>query len=77
MNRKNGLKNSTYLIAEAGINHNGDIKIAKKMIESAAASGANGIKFQTINPDELFSKNINSELYELSKDWILTKKDQP
>jgi len=72
---KNGLKNSTYLIAEAGINHNGDIKIAKKMIESAAISGANGIKFQTINPDELFSKNINSELYELSKDWILTKKD--
>ena len=75
MNRKNGLKNSTYLIAEAGINHNGDFNIAKKMIESAAASGANGIKFQTINPDELFSKNINSELYELSKDWILTKKD--
>jgi len=73
--RKMEISNSTYLIAEAGINHNGDMKIAKKMIESAAANGANGIKFQTIFPDELFSKNINSELYELSKDWILTKKD--
>jgi len=66
---------STYLIAEAGINHNGDIEIAKKMIEQAAKCGANGIKFQTIIPDELFSKTINPKLYELSKDWILTKKD--
>jgi N,N'-diacetyllegionaminate synthase len=73
--KKIGVRNSTYLIAEAGINHNGDMTIAKKMIESAAASGANGIKFQTIFPDELFSKNINSELYELSKDWILSKKN--
>ena len=45
-NKKIELNNSTYLIAEAGINHNGDIKIAKKMIESAAASGADGIKFK-------------------------------
>ena len=79
MNKKNNKKftfnHSTYLIAEAGINHNGDMEIAKKMIESAAVSGANGIKFQTIIPDELFSKKINSELYELSKDWILNKKN--
>ena len=64
MNKKNNKKftfnHSTYLIAEAGINHNGDMEIAKKMIESAAVSGANGIKFQTIIPDELFSKKINS-----------------
>jgi N,N'-diacetyllegionaminate synthase len=74
-NKQIELNDTTYLIAEAGINHNGDMKIAKKMIEFAAASGANGIKFQTIFPDELFSKNINPELYELSKDWILTKKN--
>ena len=74
-NKQIELNDTTYLIAEAGINHNGDMTIAKKMIESAAASGANGIKFQTIFPDELFSKNINSELYELSKDWILSKKN--
>jgi len=66
---------STYLIAEAGINHNGDIEIAKKMIEMAAENGANAIKFQTIIPDELFSKTINPKLYELSKDWVLTKNE--
>ena len=47
-NKQIELNDTTYLIAEAGINHNGDMKIAKKMIEFAAASGANGIKFQTI-----------------------------
>ena len=66
---------TTYIIAEAGINHNGDIEIAKKMIEKAALSGANAIKFQTIIPDELFSNTINSKLYSMSKSWILTKKD--
>ncbi len=66
---------STYLIAEAGINHNGDIEIAKKMIEMAAESGADSIKFQTIFPEELFSYTINPSLYKLSKDWILTKSE--
>jgi len=72
---KNQFGKSTYLIAEAGINHNSDLKIAKQMIKTAAECGADGIKFQTIIPDELFSKNINSKLYEMSKDWALTKKD--
>ncbi len=66
---------STFVIAEAGINHNGDIKIAKKMIEQAAKSGANAIKFQTIIPDELFSKQENPELFKMSHDWILSKND--
>jgi len=39
--------NSTYIIAEAGINHSGDINVAKKMIDSASRTGADAIKFQT------------------------------
>ena len=39
--------NKTYIIAEIGINHNGDINLAKKMIESAARSGVDAVKFQT------------------------------
>ena len=69
------MKSSVYVIAEAGINHNSDIQIAKKMIESASKCGANAIKFQTFTPDELFSELINPELYNLSKTWVLTKSD--
>lgn len=37
----------TYVIAEGGLNHNGDIKIAKQLIDTAKECGANAIKFQT------------------------------
>lgn len=46
-NRKVGYGNPCFIIAEAGINHGGDIETAKKMIEVAAKSGADAIKFQT------------------------------
>lgn len=36
------------VIAEAGVNHNGDLKTALKLIEMAALSGADAIKFQTL-----------------------------
>lgn len=39
--------NPTYIIAEVGINHGGDIELAKKLISSAAKSGADAVKFQT------------------------------
>jgi len=42
-----------FILAEAGINHNGSIKIAKKMITEAKKSGADGIKFQTFKADDL------------------------
>ena len=57
----------TYVVAEAGINHNGDIKIAKKMIEEASKCGANGIKIQTIFPEELFIKSKNLKLFKFHK----------
>ncbi len=41
----------TYLIAEIGINHNGDINIARRLIDAAAAIGWNCVKFQKRNPD--------------------------
>ena len=39
--------NKTFIIAEAGINHNGDVKSALKLIKSAKKSGADAVKFQT------------------------------
>jgi N-acetylneuraminate synthase len=41
----------TYIIAEIGINHNGDLDIAKRLIDIAALSGCNAVKFQKRNPD--------------------------
>jgi len=41
------MENKTFIIAEAGVNHNGNIEIAKKMIEVAKQCGADAIKFQT------------------------------
>lgn len=43
--------NKTYIIAEIGINHNGDINIAKKLIDIAAVAGCDAVKFQKRNPD--------------------------
>jgi len=42
---------STYIIAEIGINHNGSLEIAKKLIDIAAVSGCDAVKFQKRNPD--------------------------
>ena len=41
----------TYIIAEIGINHNGDLDIAKRLIDIALLSGCDAVKFQKRNPD--------------------------
>jgi N-acetylneuraminate synthase len=46
-----GDNHPTYVIAEIGINHNGDLDIAKKMIEAAVHAGADAVKFQKRTPD--------------------------
>jgi len=50
---KIGEKFKPYCIAEAGINHNGDLKKAKQMIDVAKESGADAVKFQTFKAEEL------------------------
>ena len=52
------------IIAEAGINHNGDIKMALKMIDAAAAAGADYIKFQTYKTEKLVNKNTSLAEYQ-------------
>ena len=43
----------TLIIAEAGVNHNGDIEVAKKLVDAAAYAGADLVKFQTFNAERL------------------------
>ncbi len=54
----------TYIIAEAGINHNGNFLIAKKFIRSAKDCGADAIKFQSFIPEEVVTKNLNLANYQ-------------
>ena len=46
----------TIIIAEAGVNHNGSIKLAKKLIDVAVKAGADIVKFQAFKADNLFQK---------------------
>lgn len=47
-----------YIIAEIGINHNGSVELAKKLIDHAAESGANAVKFQKRDLDELYKHDV-------------------
>ena len=52
-----------YIIAEAGLNHNGDINLAKKLIDSAHSAGCDAIKFQTYQKDSRVSSKVKSVNY--------------
>ena len=56
--------NKTIIIAEAGVNHNGDISLAKKLIKIAADSGADYVKFQTFKAEKLATKSANQAKYQ-------------
>jgi N-acetylneuraminate synthase/N,N'-diacetyllegionaminate synthase len=53
-----------FIIAEAGVNHNGDLETAKRLIEVAAAAGADAIKFQTFQPDKMVSRSAGKAEYQ-------------
>ena len=52
------------IIAEAGVNHNGDINIAKKLIDVAADAGADLVKFQTFSADRLVTESASKADYQ-------------
>ncbi|ECW8268207.1 N-acetylneuraminate synthase [Campylobacter upsaliensis] len=53
------------IIAEAGVNHNGDINLAKKLIEQAAKAGADVVKFQTFKANSCVSVSAKKAKYQL------------
>lgn len=54
----------TLIIAEAGVNHNGSLETAKKMVDAAKECGADIVKFQTFNPEKLASKQAPMAEYQ-------------
>ena len=54
----------TFIIAEAGVNHNGDIELAKKLIDAAAEAGADLVKFQTFNASRLVTRTAQKADYQ-------------
>lgn len=55
---------SVFIIAEAGVNHNGSIELAKQLIDVAANAGADAVKFQTFKAEKLVSKNAQKADYQ-------------
>ena len=58
-----------YVIAELGSNHNGDMEIAKKLIQEAKESGADCVKFQSWTKDTIFSKKKYQDNFFISDDY--------
>ncbi|WP_146552420.1 MULTISPECIES: N-acetylneuraminate synthase [Rummeliibacillus] len=56
--------NRTYIIAEAGVNHNGSLELALKLVEEAAKAGADAVKFQTFITENTISKNAAKAEYQ-------------
>ena len=66
--------NKVFVIAEAGVNHNGSVELAKKLIDVASESGADAVKFQTFKAEKLVSKNAQKADYQ--KQTTDTKESQ-
>ena len=67
-------KNSTYIIAEIGINHNGNLNTAKDLIRSAAKTGCDAVKFQTYKTENRV-KNKKSVIFDILKKCELKLED--
>jgi len=63
-----------FLIAEIGINHNGDLSIAKKLIDFASDAGFDAVKFQKRNVEKVYEKDFLDSLRE--SPWGKTQRDQ-
>jgi N-acetylneuraminate synthase/N,N'-diacetyllegionaminate synthase len=62
--REIGPPHPCYVIAEAGVNHNGDVSLAHSLVDAAAETGADAVKFQTFDPGRLVSERAPKAEYQ-------------
>ena len=63
-----------FIVAEIGINHNGDMKICKQLIDTAVSSGCNAVKFQKRDIDQVYTEEFLNSPRE--SQWGTTQRDQ-
>ncbi|MDD5136943.1 MAG: N-acetylneuraminate synthase family protein [Candidatus Omnitrophica bacterium] len=73
-NRRISEKAPCYIIAEAGVNHNGRVDVAKRLIDAAAKAGADAVKFQMFRTEEIILKNVKKAPYQ--EKAVIEKEDQ-
>ena len=71
-NKTIGKRDRCFIIAEAGVNHNGKISLAKKIVDTSVRSGADAVKFQAFSPEKSTSRYAEKPIYQKKS----TKKDE-
>ena len=64
--REVGGSASCFIIAEAGVNHNGDLDLAHKLVDAACEAGADCVKFQTFRADDLVIPDAPKARYQIT-----------
>ncbi|AHF01595.1 hypothetical protein THIAE_07350 [Thiomicrospira aerophila AL3] len=60
------MRHSVFIIAEAGVNHNGSLELAKQLVDVAAKCGADAVKFQTFKAENLVTKSAQQADYQIA-----------